>query len=466
MSDQPNQPENDDHEFTDDDAPDAPPKKKTKLPKSKQRALRVATPTEMPAEEAAWRNSLRYNEDGTLTKDPGNAALLMINDERWRGAVRYDEFADRVRWFRDAPAMQGMPNPKVGKHLDRQAVTYVQHWLRRVVGPAFSREACEEALYMAAQANKFHPVRDYLSSLAWDGTPRVATWLPTYLGTTEDRYHAEVGRMWLVSAVARAFLPGVQADYMLVLEGAQGLAKTSALRALAGEWLLEGMPDIRDQTRAASSIQGKWIVEVSELEAIRGAAVQLVKAWLTRVVDTYRGAYQKFERDAPRQCIFAGTTNEERYLNDPTGARRFWPVKCGAIDVKGLHGARDQLWAEAKEIFMGGAADRWHPAKRGHWAWWPAREDVELTEALRDAQDARHEVDEWEQRIDPWVSVHGRLGVTIGEILSTALGIEPAKWDVTSQRRVGAILRRLGWTARQQRDPSGARARRYYPSPT
>ena len=459
---EPNQPEQDDHEFSDDDAPDAPPKKAK--PKGKgQRSLRVATPEDALIGAGDWKKSLRHNQDGSLTKDAGNAALLLANDDRWKGAVRYDEFADRIRWHRDAPALAGMVAPKAGKSLDRQAVTFVQHWLRRIVGPAFSREAVEEALAMAALANKFHPVRDYLSSLAWDGKSRVATWLPTYLGTTDDRYHSEVGRMWLVSAVARAFRPGCQADYMLVLEGGQGLMKTSALRALAGEWLLEGLPDLRDQTRTASAIQGKWIIEVSELEAIRGAAVQIVKAWITRVVDTYRGAYQKFERDAPRQGVCAGTTNEDRYLIDPTGARRFWPVKCTVIDVNGLREARDQIWAEAREIYEGGRACGWDPAKRGAWAWWPDRGDADLNAALLAAQDARHESDEWEGKVADWVE--SRPGVTVGDVLATCLNVEPGKWDRAAQGRVGAILRRLGWMPRRVRDGQD-RHRRYYPPGT
>lgn len=464
MSDQPNQPENDDHEFTDDDAPDAPPKKKgKKIPKSKQRALRVATPTDIPAEEAAWRNSLRYNEDGTLTKDPGNAALLMINDSRWKGAVRYDEFADRVRWYRDAPALTGMPAPKEGRNIDETAITFVQHWLRRIVGPAFSREATKAALLMAAQANSFHPVQDFLRGLRWDGTKRLATWLPKYLGTRDDDYHAQVGRMWLVSAVARAMKPGCKVDHMLVLEGSQEALKSTALRILAGDgWLLEGRLDLRDPVRSGASIQGKWIVEVAELQAFKGASIYAVKEWVTLQVDSFRGAYQEFDRDRPRQCVFAGTTNEDRYLVDPTGARRFWPVRCAdTINVAALRQDRDQLWAEAFETFMGGQPVNWSPDHWGAWSWWPERANVELRASLRAEQDARHDQDEWEAKVAPWVTP----GVTVGEILGTCLAIEPAKWDRAAQTRVGAILHRLGWRAMRS-TLDGERARRYYPLKT
>jgi len=438
---------------SDDDAPDAPPRRG--VPKTNQRTLRIAEPGETAPE--TWRKALFYNQEGALTKDPGNAALILCHDDRWAGAIRYDEFCDRVRWSRDAPALGGMTRPRERRALDSQAVTYVQHWLRKNIGPAFSREATKEALMMAAQLNSFHPVREYLNGLAWDGTRRVEKWLATYMGSAEDRYHSEVGRMWLVSAVARVMMPGCKADYLLVLEGKQGKRKSSALRALAGEWTLEGLPDLRDQPRAASQIQGKWICEIPELHAIKGASVTLVKQWTTTQVDSFRAAYAEFQKDYPRQCIFAATTNEERYLIDATGGRRFWPVKCGEIALDALSADRDQLWAEALQIFEGGRACSW----RGHgaWSWWPRHDDEELQTALAAAQDARFDEDEWSVRIGEWLL--NRTSATTAELLAGPLNIEPGKWGRPEQTRAGSIMRRLGWEMREQRK-NGIKERRYY----
>jgi putative DNA primase/helicase len=283
------------------------------------------------------------------------------------------------------------------------------------------------------------------------------------MGATEDRYHAEIGRMWLVSAVARVMLPGCKADYLLVLEGKQGKRKSSALRALFGEWTLEGLPDLRDQPRAGAQIQGKWGVEIPELHAIKGQSVTLVKQWITTQVDSFRAAYAEFQKDYPRQCVFAATTNEDRYLVDATGGRRFWPVRCGEIDLARLRADRDQLWAEAFQIFEGGRAVRWSADQHGAWSWWPAYEDSGLQTQLAAAQDARFDDDEWATRLEEWL--RGRDSTTTAELLGVALNIEPGRWGRSEQTRVGAIVRRMGWPARDQ-IRNGVRERRYYrPAP-
>ncbi len=469
-----------DFEHGDDDAPDAPPKTsvgKKKLPGGKQKTLatplRVAAPDEAPR-PGDWRNSLCYKDDGAISKDAGNAAIFLSNDERWKGVLRYDEFSDRIRWHREPPPLLGLRAPKLGAQLDEQSLTYVQHWLRRCVGPSFSRDAVKQGILTAAWENRFHAVRDYLHGLRWDGTRRVNRWLHTYVGTPDDAYHTAIGRMWLVSAVARVAEPvtvgnqlrcgpGCKVDHMLVLQGKQEALKSSLLRALAGDsWLFEGRLDLRDPVRAAASIQGKWLIEVAELQSFRGVAVQAVKEWITLQVDSYRGAYQEFDRDRPRQSVYAGTTNDDAFLADPTGARRFWCVRAAdTIDVPAVRRDRDQLWAEAFEIFMGGASAKWDPAPeaRGDWNWWPDRSDAELAERLKFEQDERYDADEWEGTIGRWLA--GRADATVGEIMAGALLLEPGKWDRPTQTRVGIVLRRLGWQPRRLTEGS-ERVRRYY----
>lgn len=483
---------NDGGEYTDDDAPDAPPKKptskrqpapvsppkakrplaavpppsKAKTPAkkppppapTKQRTLAVlptpdkAPPKTPPTDPDDWRKSLKFNDEGNLTKDPGNAALILANESEWCGVVRYDEFADRILWCRRAPELSGLAQPDVGDQLASVGLTYVQHWMRRVKGPAFARDAIKFGLEAAAHANSMHPVREYLKSLRWDGKRRLPTWLARYFGAADNHYTHEVGRMWMVSAVARIMRPGCQADYMLVLEGGQGARKSSAVRALGGEWTLEGLPDVRDYPRAATAIQGKWIIEIPELDAIKGASVQTTKKFITMRVDSYRGAYAEFQRDAPRQCVYIGTTNEEQYLADPSGGRRYWPVKCGTIDREAIIRDRNQLWAEAFAAFEGGA--EWHPSDR----------DATLLAALQSEQEERYQEDEWESQISAWLPGKESSGVTSSDILARCLGIEPAKWDRASQTRVGVAIRRLGWEPRRERSKlTGARERRYYP---
>jgi len=387
-----------------------------------------------------WQHSLRHDSQGRITKDPGNAVLILTNAEPWRGVLAYDAFADRVMWTRAPEPVAGMSTPAAGEFQEHDA-SYVGHWLAKRAGVTFPRTAVLDAVETAARANAQHPLRAYLEGLRWDGRERLTGWLATYLGARADEYTAAVGRLWMISAVARAYRPGAQVDHMVILEGPQGAGKSSAVRILAGDWYLGSLPDLRDATRASDAIHGSWIVEIGELDALRGASATRVKDFISQTADVYRPAYRRLKVRHNRSCVFIGTTNEGAYLADPTGARRFWPVTVSSLDRVGLERDRDQLWAEAREAFLAGAA------------WWP---EASLAPVLRVEQEERYEVDPWDDTIAGWLAPR-RTTVAVEDILSDVLQVPRERWDVGAMRRVGGILRRHGWGRTRLRGDASVR---------
>lgn len=216
-----------------------------------------------------------------------------------------------------------------------------------------------------------NPLRTQLKQMRWDGTKRLDTWLPDYMGTKDTEYTRAIGRKWMISAVARAMDPGCQADHMLIFEGAQGIGKSQALRVLGGQFYTEysgGMTGGGTLHKdMVAVITGKMIVEMSELATVRRGDMEALKAVLTTCVDDVRLSYERDAKPYPRTCVFAGTTNEvgQAYIADLTGARRFWPAhvgECRAVNVPRLKEDRDQLWAEAVEAYEGG--EDWYTVPR------------------------------------------------------------------------------------------------------
>jgi putative DNA primase/helicase len=217
-----------------------------------------------------------------------------------------------------------------------------------------TRASCADAVAAVADDNRFHPIREYLDGLAWDGTPRLATWLSTHLGAVVEpgcdkpearpAYIREVGRKWPIGAVARVYRPGCKVDAAPIFEGGQGIGKSQALAALVPcpEWFCDEISDLGTKD-SAQDLRGKWIIELAELSAMRRGDIERTKAFMSRSTDHYRPSYGRRSQDFPRQCAFAGTTNADGYLGDETGNRRFWPVKVGAIDLDAIRRDREQL---------------------------------------------------------------------------------------------------------------------------
>jgi len=311
-------------------------------------------------------------------------------------------------------------------------VLNVQEWAQNGGLQRVSKETTHDGLTSQAHTNNFHPVKDYLNGLKWDGVCRLDGWLERYLGAEPGEYASAIGRMFLISMVARVFRPGCKVDYMLVLEGEQGDEKSKACRVLAGlDYFSDNLPSL-DHKDSSQHLRGKWLIEIAEMHRFAKAETELLKSFITRQEERYRPSYGRNEVFEPRQCCFIGTTNKTVYLRDETGGRRFWPIRISVIDIEGLKSNRDQLFAEAVHLFRAGSR------------WWPDR-DFEA-DRIKPEQDARFEEDAWEEPIRDFLNAATPgMRIRIHELAREALQLEKARIGTTETRRIVAILGKLGW---------------------
>jgi len=313
-------------------------------------------------------------------------------------------------------------------------VSIVQDRLQHAGLKQLGREVVHQAVMHRAHECRFHPVRDWLNSLEWDGKHRLAYLFSEYFGSEATAYAAEIGRMFIISMVARIYQPGCKADHLPVLEGRQGSLKSTACRVLGGEWFSDAMPEINSGKDASQHLRGKWLIEVAEMHAMNRAEATMLKSFISRDTERYRPSYGRAEVIEPRQCVFIGTTNQDTYLRDPTGGRRFWPVKTGRINIDALRRDRDQLFAEGVARFKAGEA------------WWPDK-DFER-EHIEPQQAERYEADIWEDSIRAYL--RDKSAVLVGEIARDALHFETNRIGKADQNRITAILGRIGWERRKK----------------
>ena len=384
--------------------------------------------------DRAWRNSygphgtsLKFSSRGLPLSNLYNAAVLLRQDPDLQGRLSFDEMA-QCTMLKDESASNR--RKQVVSAITDADILRMQEKLQEKGLTGVSKETVHGAAEIVAHENNFHPVRDYLEGLEWDGIPRLDTWLSVYAGAEDSEYTRRVGRMFLIAMCARVESPGCKFDYMLILEGHQGTRKSTLCRILGGDWFTDNLPDLNSGKEVAGHIRGKWVVEISELEAMRKAEATLLKSFISRSVEKYRPPYARRDVEEPRQSVLIGTTNLEDYLKDETGGRRFWPVKVnGVIDTVGLEKDRDQLLAEA-----------W----RAHFwmePYWP--DDSFEREFMRSEQDKRQNTDVWEKPISDFLT--GRERTTIQDVGVEALDLHIGAIDKAKQGRIARCLRRAGW---------------------
>lgn len=402
------------------------------LQTAQKRSRKPKTPRERPSD---WRRLLAESGEGYVG-DERNVLIALSNAPELAGLTRFNQFGLNIEFTRSPPWREVSPGA-VWEEIDD---THLTVWLQARDLKVRNRGAVADCVAVAAQEAAYHPVRDYLGLLKWDGEPRLKIWLLEYLNAVGDgSYLAAVGMRFLVSAVARVMAPGCQADHVLVPEGPQGIGKTRTARTLAvrDAWFAGDVPDLETKD-APMQLVGRWIVELAELKAIRNSQIERVKSFITQCTDTFRPPYGRRTAQFPRQCVFIATTNETEYLRDRTGNRRYWPVRCQRIDLDGLLRDRDQLWAEAVHEFQAGT--QWHLT------------DAEA--ALANVQQAeRVYVTELEQDVAAYLTRErqaGRAEITVREVLTYGLGLDPASQTYAdSARKLGAAaaeaLERAGW---------------------
>jgi predicted P-loop ATPase len=380
-----------------------------------------------------WRDDLLRTRKGTPKGNIANALTGLRH--ALAGIVAYDQFALRTVLRHSPPWVlptEFKPIVVWSDYDDVRAAEWLQH--RGInVTPAVAGQAAETI----AKDNPFHPVREYLAGLRWDREPRLDRWMIDYLGAGKDtdwEYLLAVAAKFLISAVARVEEPGIQADCCPILEGPQGIGKSTALKILFQPWFADELADFGSKD-AAMQLHGVWCVELAELDNLARSEATRSKQFISRRTDHFRPPYGRHVIDAPRQNVFAGTVNGSGYLKDETGARRFWPIACATIDIKGLGAVKDQLWAEAMARYEAGES------------WW--MDTADLARAARLEQAARFDADVWHDKIMGYVA--GRDSVTLAEVLAH-IGIVEDRRTQSDANRVAKTLKHEGWRRKQVRE--------------
>jgi predicted P-loop ATPase len=364
-----------------------------------------------------WVDELMITEKGGFFGNSYNATLVLRQDSCFRGAIGLNVRGAQVWARRATPA--GPEGPWSDAH-----TTACCNWLQRK-GFAVTPTTVDRVVELVAREHPVNPVGTWLESRGWDGTSRLDAWLPRYLGCTDTELHRALGPLFLKAAAMRGIQPGCQQDGCPVLEGPEGILKSSAVRLLAGPWGAESLPAFG--TKDASLIAARsWIIELSELSAMLRSHVAETNSFLTRTKDVFRLPYGRHVIEQLRGCFFIGTVNPSTfgYIRDSAGGRRCWPIQCGVIDLPALRQDLDQLWGEA--------VTRLHAGE----TWWPGAELKDLIDLQLD----RHEGDAWEPQVLQAVE-DLESPFTLERVIHKAFpGLLTVEIDRAMQTRVGQIL--------------------------
>ena len=378
-----------------------------------------------PAALAALKKIPRRARDDRRVQ----ARVVIESDPRW-ASLRFNEMKQRAE-----------RSGRIYTDADDAGTT---DWLSWVYGIQVGRDVAAGVVDLVARKRSYDPLRDYLTGLVWDGVPRLDTWMQRGLGVEAGIIQSRMGACWMIGATARALSPGCQMDTMLVFIGKQGRGKTRAMEALAGGEFFNETEIRIGEIRGLQQLGDAWVHEIGEMTPLLAGRVDrnVFKSFLTVKVDSYQRLHAKRSAEHPRRCVFVGTCNDKELLNDPTGARRFWPVISSHVDLDWIRASRDQLWAEARMRFELG--DPWHLTRQ---------EEAELETLQRPFRRA----DPWEEPLSAWLDLPERAQESETSITSTRLLTEVIQRPLGMQTqadktRLGACMMAVGWIHRVCRD--------------
>lgn len=440
----------------------APPTPKSSVP-TQQAPVSALLPPPAPSaspgsRDSNWRAMLqmKHMKSGEVVVErvPMNMTVALQNCPEWENALRFNVLKNEVEAI-------GGPLTVEERHPDQLPVA-MQNWMTEYVC-SLTLNDVQAQMEFIARFTPYDPIQSYLDNLVWDGVKRLDAWLEAYCGAKPE---APFGRMWMVGGVARAKEPGCKMDNVLVLEGGQNAGKSAMLRILGGEWFSEAKSALAHRDTMELTARS-WVIELPELSAMRRSETEAHKAFFSANDDRFRLAYARRVADFKRRCIFAGSTNEDEYLQDDTGNRRYWPVYCREFNLEALRRDRDQLWAEAVAVYnasTGCPACAAEGVRCKEHRWWFNRDE---SEALEHITTARLKSDFSDALYGWWMTKEPKdrpEHVTAHFVAAQVLGLSAEK--VESQRQaIGRTLKHCGFTRRQVQRGDG-RIWAYFPSET
>lgn len=404
--------------------------------------------------EVDWATELEVDSKSKYLSTATNLNIIFANDPNLKGVFKQNLFDNKLYVFRNLP-WRKIKKPEPIKNVDFSGV---RNYIETVYGISGNTKI-DDALALQFEKHAFHPVKEYLDGLAWDGIPRLDTLLADYFGAQDNIYTREAMSKMMIGAVARIYRPGIKFDLVLTIVGEQGTGKSTFISKLGGPWFSDTFLTVQGK-EALEQIQGAWLIEIAELAGLRKAEVEAIKHFISKQVDMFRPAYARAAETFYRQCVFVGTTNNKDFLRDPSGNRRFLPVgiypaaaKFSVFSTEDFDANIDQFWAEAKarydegeRLYLSPQAERLARVEQGRHS--ETDERAGLVHAFLETllPDNWETMDIYERRMfleDPGVmrGRHEREYVCVAEIWCECLGKNKEDMSRYNTRELNDIMR-------------------------